>query len=513
MKGINNKSRSDTKITFSMWKILAILSSIAAMVYYAETMLMPAIPDLIRDFHVSYSTGSWFLAAYLIPGTVMTPIAGKLSDIYGKKRILLLIMMIYTIGISVAGFATNYYFLLVARVIQGIGMSMLPIAFSIIRDEFPRDKFSIGQGVITSMFAGGAVIGLLVGGIIIQNYGWEATFFTVIPAAVSLLVIIHLFIRANKDGLPKQKQHGDIKGDNLVRINHDKAIQVDIKGAVSLGTAITSFLLFLTYMDSPSSNNNSFAFSIQIMIFLSISIISLLIFLVVERRTESPLLDFNLLLHGSILLTNLLLMIVGISMFLLFQTIPILARSPEPVGFAEDAANAANIQLPFAVIILLFGITSGFIISKLGSLKPTIAGTIITSMGFISLLLFHSTGFLVSISLAIVATGFSLTIVGATNIVMFATPRQFSGVSMGTTYLMRIIGNAMGPTIAGMYLQTNQSSLSIHGIIQYFPSSISFKLVFLTGLVLSISSITLVTLLRQRMKRMGVTSNANSTLH
>ena len=78
---------------------------------------------------------------------------------------------------------------------------------------------------------------------------------------------------------------------------------------------------------------------------------------------------------------------------------------------------------------------------------------------------------------------------------------------------MRIIGNAMGPTIAGMYLQTNQSSLSIHGIIQYFPSSISFKLVFLTGLVLSISSITLVTLLRQRMKRMGVTSNANSTLH
>src|ERR687886_864733 len=68
------------------WKTLIILSCIAAMVMYAETMLIPAIPDLIRDFHVSYGMSSWILSSYLISGAVVTPIAGKLSDVYGKKR-------------------------------------------------------------------------------------------------------------------------------------------------------------------------------------------------------------------------------------------------------------------------------------------------------------------------------------------------------------------------------------------------------------------------------------------
>src|SRR5690349_20850085 len=187
------------KISPAAWKTLAILSLIATMVMYAETMLIPAIPDLIKDFHVSYSMSSWILTAYLVAGAVMTPIAGKLSDIYGRKRILLIIMVIYAVGVSLSAFATNIYFMIVARAIQGIGMSMFPIAFGIVRDKFPREKISIGQGVITSMFASGAVIGLAVGGYIIQNYGWRTTFFTIIPVAAVLLLIIRRFIFVNDE--------------------------------------------------------------------------------------------------------------------------------------------------------------------------------------------------------------------------------------------------------------------------------------------------------------------------
>src|SRR5436190_15197781 len=96
-------SSHSTKIPASAWKVLAILSCIATMVMYAETMLIPAIPDLIRDFHVSYSMSSWILTAYLVSGAVMTPIAGKLSDIYGRKKILLIIMVIYAVGVSLSG--------------------------------------------------------------------------------------------------------------------------------------------------------------------------------------------------------------------------------------------------------------------------------------------------------------------------------------------------------------------------------------------------------------------------
>jgi MFS family permease len=135
-RGLSRDS-SSLKIPLSTWKVLAILSSIVTMTMYAETMLIPAIPDLIKDFHISYSMSSWILTAYLITAAVMTPVVGKLSDIYSKKKALFIMMIIYAVGVSIAGFATNIYFMLFARAIQGFGMAMFPIAFSIVREKFP----------------------------------------------------------------------------------------------------------------------------------------------------------------------------------------------------------------------------------------------------------------------------------------------------------------------------------------------------------------------------------------
>ena len=167
--------------------MVAILSLIATMVTYAETMLIPAIPDLIRDFHVSYNASSWLITVYLLTGAVMTPIAGKLSDIYGRKKILLMIMIIYAIGVTIAASSNTFYTLLIARSLQGVGMGMFPIAYTMIRSQFPRSKISIGQGIITSMYASGSVIGLVAGGGIIQYYGWHATFITVIPVSIGTI--------------------------------------------------------------------------------------------------------------------------------------------------------------------------------------------------------------------------------------------------------------------------------------------------------------------------------------
>jgi hypothetical protein len=141
---------------------------------------------------------------------------------------------------------------------------------------------------------------------------------------------------------------------------------------------------------------------------------------------------------------------------MIFQTVPILLRSPSPLGFGEDAVKSGFIAFPFALVILAFGPTSGYIITKLDSLKPIILGTILTTVGYFGLLTFHLTEFSISANLAILATGFSLTIVGVMNVVTLSTPIQFSGISLGTTMLMRIVGSAIGPAVAGMYMQANQ---------------------------------------------------------
>src|SRR5665648_813721 len=98
---------------------LVILSTIGLTVMYIETMVAPALPDFIKDFNISYNTAPWILTSYLVVAVVMTPILGRLSDMYGRKRILLSGLLIYAIGTFAAGFATNIYFMLIARAVEG----------------------------------------------------------------------------------------------------------------------------------------------------------------------------------------------------------------------------------------------------------------------------------------------------------------------------------------------------------------------------------------------------------
>jgi MFS family permease len=119
----------DSNTDRSAWNIVIILSCLRLVVMFDETMILPAIPDFIHSFNISYSTSSWLLSAYIIAAAVMTPIGGKLSDIYGRKKILLMIMAVYVAGMVAGRFATNIEFMLTARVAQGVGIAMFPIAF------------------------------------------------------------------------------------------------------------------------------------------------------------------------------------------------------------------------------------------------------------------------------------------------------------------------------------------------------------------------------------------------
>jgi MFS family permease len=274
-----------------------------------------------------------------------------------------------------------------------------------------------------------------------------------------------------------------------------------VKGALTLAATITSFLLVLTFLETGSNNGSSMQLEVG---FIAMTIISLSLFIFVERRSASPLIDFKMLSDKVLLPANILIVIIGLSMFMVFQTIPVLVRSPVPFGFGESASNTGNVQLPFALVLLVFGPTSGFIISKLGSLKPIIMGTIISGVGFMGLLMLHQTEIEISLSLAILSAGLSLTSVGAMNVIILSTPRQSSGISLGISSLMRIVGASIGPALAGMYMQSNQSIMTIGGIARFFPSLDSYNLIFLTAAIVSIVGIVVALLLRQRVMKAAI---------
>jgi MFS family permease len=264
--------KTSEKIRTSAWITLAILGLTILITMYGETMLLPAIRDIIRDFDISYSTSSWILTAYLISGAVATPIAGKLSDIYGRKKMVLIILIIYIIGICAGGLSSNISFLLIARVIQGIGISIFPIAFGIIRDQMPKEKLAIGVGVFSSMFAAGSVVGLAVGGSIIQSFGWHATFLSIVPLAVALWIIINGFIHGDNNGkrlaevaekkvgnsvdevdaynTESSKVHSP-SPDRVAANNSSggKRPSLDVKGSITLAVTIASFLLILHILE------------------------------------------------------------------------------------------------------------------------------------------------------------------------------------------------------------------------------------------------------------------------
>jgi MFS family permease len=520
----NQNSNSNSKKNTSAWTVLAILSSTLLAVMFAETMLLPALPDIMREFKISYSTSAWIFSAYLIVAAVMTPISGKLSDMYGKKKILLLLLAIYTISILAGGFANSITFLIVSRVIQGVSLSAVPVAFSIVRDVFPANKLAIAVGIFGSAYSGGSVVGLLVGASIIQSFGWHTTFFFIAPVAAVVTAMISRFVRAD-DNNNSQLVHrkGEKEGANGVSstdanveevgrndndgdINNSNNSKSIDKGAITLSATIISFLIALTLLESGGGIASSASISeLQIPGLLGITVVSLTIFVFIERRTESPLVDLKLLKHKSLLPSYLILMSIGITMFLVYPTVVQLVRSPQPIGFGGNAVTAANVQLPFMIIFLVFASATAFIISKVGSMKPTIAGTIIAVVGTSSMLMFHSSELTVSTNLAIIAAGLSLASTSIWNIIVSSAPKQYVGISVGIGALLFFLGMAIGPAIAGMYMQKHQ--VSVDGISGSFPSSESYNMVFLTAAILSIVSISFSVILKARMQKLEV-SNA-----
>jgi len=457
-------SLENEKIDRSTWVILGTLSCLGLIAMYAETMVLPAIPKFIVDFNMPYNTSFWILSSYMIAGAVATPIAGKLSDVYGRKKILLIVLLIYSAGILAGGFADSLSFMLFARAAQGIGISMFPISFGIIREALPEKKLAIGQSIFTATFPAGATIGLLVGANLIQNFGWHSTFFTVFPIAIILGLFIWKFIHVG--ALPK--------------ISIEKP-SIDIKGSVILAITIISFLVGISYIENNTGQG------LESLVFFAITSISLILFITIEKRTKYPLIDLKLLTNKNLFFGIMILLIVGLCTFMVYQTVPIMIQSPQPLGFGGTELTTATIQLPFMIIFLIGSITSGFALDKLGNKKLTTIGTIVSTVGFFSLLLFHSTDQMVTITLAIIASGLSLAFIGGFNLVLVSTPIQFAGIALGMTLLLNLIGQSIGPSIAGMFQQMNRAT--VKGFSGSFPTPEAYNLIFLTAFGVSLVSV------------------------
>jgi MFS family permease len=461
------------------WITLTILSSLALITMYGETMLIPAIPYLIDDFEISYNASSWILTAYLIAGAVMTPIIGKLSDIYGKKKILVIVIVVYTVGTLLGGLSNNIFMMMISRIIQGAGLAMFPVAFAIIREKFPSEKLAIGQGIFTSVFSAGAVVGLGLGATIVEYFSWHMTFLSIVPLMIILLIVVIRWVRIDSEKL----------------ISRIRGI-LDISGTLVLVGIVSTFLTGLTLLPNSISGPNNNQLVIILALFMT-SIAFLPVFIFTQRRAQSPIMDLNLLKDTVLLPTNILIMNIGIALFIIYQTLPILIQSPTPLGFGGGPLTTAIVQLPFMILSFAISVISGFLISKIGNIKPTLAGGIISTFGFFLLFVFHPTAFVISLELCIIAIGLAFAEIGAFNISLVSAPINQSGTSLGITMLLFLIGMSLGPAIAGIYLESFKSK--VNNTNESYPTPIAYDSIFVTAVFISILSVILTLLITRRL--------------
>jgi MFS family permease len=326
----------------------------------------------------------------------------------------------------------------------------------------------------------------LAGATIIQSFGWHSTFFSIVPFAAAVTFMISKFVKENKGQL--------IAPVNTQERNMGKkraAPSIDLKGALALSATIIAFLMALTLAET-GINSESLP---QIGVAFVVSVISLAVFVIIERRIALPLVDLRLLKDKTLLPSYILLMATGITMFMAYPAIVQLVRSPMPLGFGGDAVDAANVQLPFMIMFLVFASVTPLIINRIGKLNPIIIGALVSLIGSLGLLMFHSTEIAVSTNLAIIASGLSMTITATWNIVVSSSPKSFIGISVGVGSLLLFIGMAIGPALAGVYMESHET---IKGVQGSYPSLDSYNLVYITSALLSAVSLGFALMLRRR---------------
>ena len=432
------------------------------------------------------------MSVYMISGAVMTILIGKFSDVFGARKMLVLMMIIYTAGTALAGFSQDINTLLAIRAIQGIAIANTPIALKIIRDQFPKGKFSVGQSIITSAYSGGMALGVVLGPTLVETTGWQTIFFMCTPIAALLLFLTWRVLpvdettKITSDTVIKQDTAG-----SHGRSNIKKRISLDIKGIITMTVSLVSFLIAIT--NSGSLPDNLIGFVVP----LIIGAVSLIIFLRVEKKAKDPLVPLKLLMQPAIFAGNISMLMFGIVQYIIITAVPQIGAAPVGSGLGLEADKVGLLQLPFSLAVLIFGPAFGIIMAKRHSLniKLLVPSMVIMAVSFVLVALFQSTASGIAGSLFLFGIGAALLPITLINIIISLTPRELTGISSAATSDMRIIGGAIGPVIATVIMTSMLVSIEVNGDVGEYPSPTAFNIVFLVGLALSIASTILVTVM------------------
>jgi EmrB/QacA subfamily drug resistance transporter len=383
----------------------------------------PALPAIQHELNTSTTTVTYVLTAYLLSASVATPIVGRLGDMFGKERMLVVTLIAFGTGSLIAALSHSIGMLIAGRVIQGVGGAVFPLAFGIIRDEFPPERVATGIGLISATFGIGGGAGLVLSGVIVDNLSYEWLFWLGVFATAVAVVATHLFVPESPVKSPAK---------------------IDWGGAALLSGALVSLLVGV-------SEGNAWGWgSGRVLGLFAAAAVLIVIWVRYERTVPQPLVDMRMMRERAVLFTNATALLVGFGMFGSFILIPQFVQTQPSAGygFGASVTEAGLFLLPSAAVMLVAGPLAGWLGTRFGSKLPLLMGTAMASVSYLFLALSHGDRLSIYLGTSLLGLGIGFSFAAMANLIVEAVSQRQTGVATGMNTIMRTIGGSLGGQIA-----------------------------------------------------------------
>ena len=403
-----------------------------------QTIVATAGPFIQKDLSIEPGMYVWITTAYLVASTVLVPIYGKLSDIYGRRRVLLAAIGIFLAGSLACGVSQSAAQLIAFRAVQGIGSAgLFTSAFAVVADLFPPAERGKWQGIFGAAWGVSSVIGPLLGGVLTQNLSWHWTFFVNLPiGAVAVALIVS-------------------KMPPLRRV-HATRPALDVAGAGALALATLPLLLALSLGHAEGTSSNGWPWlSWQIMALFATSLVGIGTFVVVEKRASNPILDFQLFRIKTFTVGSLAAFVVGGAFLGGIVFLPLFMVNV--VGLSATSSGLTTTPLTFGIVAA--NIASGQLVSRLGSYKGLLLGSLVIQVAAFALLAMtlstSETQLSMSLKMVLLGIGLGPAIPLFTLAIQTSVPVQQIGVATAAATFFRQMGTTIGLAIIGTIFATS----------------------------------------------------------
>ncbi len=411
--------------------ILAVLSLSGGAYALLQSLVVPALPVLEKDLHTSPSGVTWIFTSYLLAASVVTPIAGRLGDMFGKKRVLIVALWGLAAGSLLAAVVSSLALMIVARTIQGLGGAIFPLAFGILRDEFPRERVASAIALMSGVLGIGGGLGIVLAGPILQGLDYHWLFWiplavTAVSACTATILIPESTLRAPGN--------------------------VHWLGAILLSGWLVGLLLAVSEAATWGWGSS------KTVGLIACSLVIAALWVRAEARSRHPLVDMTMMRLPGVWTTNLAALLLGFGMYSAFILIPQFVQTPKSTGygFGASVSQAGLFLVPTTIAMLVTSPLGGRLSNVVGSKVPLVLGSAITTIAFVVLTLADAR-WEIYVASALLGIGVGFAFASMANLIVEAVPPGQTGVATGMNTIVRTIGGAVGAEVAASILAATLS--------------------------------------------------------